>query len=126
MRFFEARSCRSAAWRGVFLSALVLVGMYVVFDILDLDGSQSRGRKSSDIIVAASQQIEAERFTRVDLATPISTHLTPPSLSQLYSTALGKVPPAATVLRSRQNRLLPRVDLHREQSRTASPTADPA
>ncbi len=126
MRFLEARRCRSAAWRGVLLFALLLVGAYVIFDILDLDGSERNGWPNDDIIVATTQDAEAERSWRVDLATLGSTALNPPSLSRLFSTSIGKLSPATANLRVRQSRWLPRVNLYREQARTSSPTTDPA
>ncbi len=126
MRFLEARRCRSAAWRGVLLFALLLVGAYVIFDILDLDGSERNGWPNDDIIVATTQEAEAERFWRVDLATPGSSVLTPPSLSRLLLAAIDRISPATANLRVRQSRWLPRVNLYREQARTSSPTTDPA
>jgi hypothetical protein len=105
---------------------MLLVGAYVIFDILDLDGSERNGWPNDDIIVAITQDAEAERSWRVDLAALGSTALNPPSLSRLFSTSIGKLSPTAANLRVGQSRWLPRVNLHREQARTSSPTTDPA
>lgn len=126
MRFPKAKRCRSAAHWGVFLCAVLLVGAYVIFDILDVDGSQMNRWPAANIIVVVTQQAEAERFLRADLASPGWTELIRPSLWRHFSTGIGRISPATTMLRIRQSRLLPRVNLRQELARLSPPPADPA
>ncbi len=106
---------------------MFLVGAYVVFDILDLDGSERIGRSSRVPIVATNQETDAERGWRTDLATLGSIDLNPPSLSRLFaSSSIGGLSSATASLRIRQIRWRPRVNLFREHARTDSPTTDPA
>ena len=126
MRFLVARRCRSAAWRGVLLCAVFLVGAYVIFDILDLDGSERGGWPNHVAIVVTSEEAEAERGWRTELTTLGKIEINPPSLSRLFATSIGIVFPVTASLLIRLIRWRPRVNLHREQARTSSPTVDPA
>jgi hypothetical protein len=125
VRFLTTKRCRSVAWRGVFVCALLLVGAYVVFDVLDVDGSQMSGWPGGDMIAAETQQASTDRLFRADFSAPGPTNLLP-ALPRLSSTEIRGSSPTPTVLRIRQSRLIPRVNLHRELARTNSSIADPA
>ena len=112
-------------WRGVFCVAMLLVGAYVLFDLLDVDGSQMVGRPANAILVVETQQNAADRFARPDGSTPgaggfISTLLTRP----LSAERGGRVP-TASLLRLPPRWALPRVNLHPESSLSRSCSADP-
>jgi hypothetical protein len=125
VRFLKAKRSRSATWRGVLACALLLVVVYLIFDILDLDGSGMTGWPVNPILIVAPQQAEAERVSRLPLpGAPVE--LIPPEASRLIAPDHGSVSPFPSILHIRQTRRLPRVYLHRELIRSSSPTADPA
>lgn len=126
MRLVEVRRRRSWTWWGVFLFALLTMSSYIMFDILDVDGSQMTGWPGDDIVVAETPQIEADRFFRGDAFTPDSTGLLYLSLSQCFSTEVRGISPTTTILRIWHSRMLPRVNLHRELACASVPSADPA
>jgi hypothetical protein len=125
MRLGSAQRRRSWAWRGVILVALLTIGAYVLFDILDVDGSRMTARPAGDMIVAEALQAEADRVLRADTITPDSTGLHHPSLSRWSTTERHRLSFGTLLLRIRQRRMLPRVDLHRALTQTRSLSADP-
>ena len=125
MRLGSAQRRRSWAWRGVILVALLIIGAYVIFDILDVDGSQMTGWPAGDMIVAEARQAEADRVFRADPFTPDSTGLRDLSLSRWSTTVRHGLSFGAFLLRIPQRRMLPRVDLHRVLAQTSSLSADP-
>ena len=124
MRHGEVQRRRSRVWWAVLSFALLLFAAYLVFDVLDIDGSQMRGRVTNDMVI--TQQVDAERLCRADLSISGSTDLLYPSLPGLLSTAIARVSPATTIFRIRRSGSLPRVNLYRELARVSSPIADPA
>jgi hypothetical protein len=104
--------------------ALLIFAAYLIFDVLDVDGSQMTGWVTNDMVM--TQQVDAERLCRADLSISGSTDLLYPSLPRLLSTANGAVSSATTILRMQRRESLPRVNLHQEMSRASSPIADPA
>jgi hypothetical protein len=126
MRSLRAKICRSAMGRSVFCCALLLVGAYVLFDILDVDGSQMISRPTDAILSVGPQQADADRFLRTD-GTPLGTgDSLIPLPSRLSSVKCGGVSAATIPLRFRQGRLLPRVNLHSEMALSPTPSIDPA
>jgi hypothetical protein len=125
MRLGSAQRRRSWAWRGVILVALLTIGAYVAFDILDVDGSQMTGWPADDMIVAEALQAEADRFFRADTYPPDSTGLRDLSLARWSTTERHGLLFGALLLRIRQRRMIPRVDLHRALAQTSSLSADP-
>jgi hypothetical protein len=112
--------------RSVFCCALLLVGAYVLFDILDVDGSQMISRPTDAILSVGPQQADADRFLRTD-GTPLGTgDSLIPLPSRLSSVKCGGVSAATIPLRFRQGRLLPRVNLHSEMALSPTPSIDPA
>jgi len=110
-------------WHGAFLCALVLVGAYVIFDMLDVDGSRLSAWHAGDVIVQETQELNAERLFRADPASLGSTQaLFPSQFARNNHTAA----PAGTIFRIRQSRLRPRINLFQERASLVSPAADPA
>ena len=54
------------AWWGILLFALLATGAYLAFDVLDLDGSELRGRPAGGTAVAEPARSEAEGRLRSD------------------------------------------------------------
>ena len=113
--------------RSVFCCALLLVGAYVLFDILDVDGSQMISRPTDAIMsVMSGGPADADRFLRTDGATLGAGDFLVPLPSRLSSVKCGGMSAAAIPLRFRQSRLLPRVNLHSEMALSPTPSTDPA
>jgi hypothetical protein len=112
--------------RSVFCGALLLVGAYVLFDILDVDGSQMISRPTDAIVSVELQQADADRFLRTDGATLGAGDFLVPLPSRLSSVMCGGMSVATIPLRFRQSRLLPRVNLHSEMALSPTPSTDPA
>lgn len=126
MRLRKAKRARPAVWSGVFVSALLLVSVYVFFDVLDVDGSQMTGWPAGDIMVVMTQQVDAERFFHPDFSASGPIDFVPSSRVRLSSAEIDNISTATTILRIRQSRLLPRVNLCQELACACSPSADPA
>ena len=126
VRLGTAQRRRSWAWWGVIVAALLIFGAYLIFDILDVDGSQMTGRPADGILVAEALQVEADRFFRADPFTPDSIGLLTLSLSRGSTPERHGLSPVTIPLRVRQRQMLPRVNLHRALAQTSSLSADPA
>ncbi len=126
MRLVKVPRRRSRAWWGVYLFALLTVSAYVLFDILDVDGSQVTGWPGDDIIVVETPQVEADRFLRADSLTPASAGLISTWLSQSSAIESRGTSQATGILRARQSWMLPRVNLQREMARISPSATDPA
>ena len=126
MRLGTAPRRRSWAWWGVFFVALLTIGAYVIFDILDVDGSQMTGRPADAIIAAEALQVEVDRFFRADTFTPDLTGSLHLSVLPCFPTEIHGLLPVASILRARLSRMFPRVNPHRDMLRVSSPSADPA
>ena len=126
MRLGAAQRQRSGAWWGVIVVALLIIGAYVIFDILDVDGSQMTGWPANDIIVAETLQVSADRCFRADPFTPDSIGLLSLALSRSSTAESHTLLPGMIALRVRQRRTLLRVNPHRALAQTNPPSADPA
>jgi hypothetical protein len=124
MRVRKAKRCRSATWWGIFICSLLLVGAYVIFDLLDVDGSQMAW-PAHDMMVVAAREVPAERFVHADGAISCPNDLRAFSLSRLPSTETSRTSAARALLRIRQSRVLPRLNLAKEHAPGSSPTVDP-
>ena len=125
MRFSKTKVCRATWWRGVFCVALLLVGAYVFFDLLDVDGSQTLGRPANAILVVETQQDAADRFARPDASTPGAGGLIAPLLVRVLSAEHGGRLPTGSFQRLPPRWALPRVNLHPEGSLPPGCSADP-
>jgi hypothetical protein len=106
-------------------AALLTIGSYVIFDILDVDGSQMTGWPASDMIVVETLQVQADRFFRADPIPSDSTGLLYLPLLRYSTTERHGLLPATILLRVHQRQMLPRVNLHRALAQTSSLSADP-
>jgi hypothetical protein len=125
VRLSNVKAGRSAWWRGLFCFALLLVGAYVLFDILDVDGSQLVGRPAHAILVVETPQVTADRFARSDGSTPGASGLISPLVVWLLPVERGGRWSTTSLLRLPMRTTLPRVNLHPESSLSPSCSADP-
>jgi hypothetical protein len=125
VRLSSEKVYRSAWWRGLFCIGLLVVGAYVLFDILDVDGSQMVGRSANAILVAEMQQSSADRFARSDGFTPCAGDLISPLVVRRLSAECGGRLSTTKLLRLPLRRTPPRVNLHPESSLSPSFSADP-
>ncbi len=122
------RKPRSRSWWVVILCASLAMGAYIVFDILDLDGSTSRDLGPGTAFAAEPAFVEAERLLHRASATP----QTPRSI--YLSANSGLVPespsisPKATAITFAPSVLTVRPPLNRcqELSSASSLADDPA
>jgi hypothetical protein len=70
VKFFGRRRRRSIGVWGVALGAFLLVGCYLVFDVLDLDGSDLQHRLFNNAIAPQGAWAETERALHQSLAAP--------------------------------------------------------
>jgi len=126
MQLVGVQRRRSRTWGGVFLFALLTMSSYVVFDILDLDGSQMTGWPGDDFFVEETLQINSDRFFHGDPSAPGLPGLIHRSLAWYTPTETRGLSPARTILRVRHSRMLPRVDLSRDMARASFPSPDSA
>jgi len=128
MRRIGSKRQRSRAWWGVFLCAVLAMGAYIVFDMLDLDGSNLRDAWGGSAIAAEAVGGETERFLPPTEAAPHAT---------VFEFSVGAVgldslcgsfrrPAPAPRLGASRSATLPRTNLAKETSSTTSPSADPA
>ena len=125
MQLGTAQGRRSWAWWGVIVVAVLTMGAYVIFDILDLDRSQMSGWPANDIITAEGFQVEADRFFCADPVPLDSTGLLDPFVSRSFATERLGLLPGPIPLRVGHRQMLPRVALHRALAQTSSLSADP-
>lgn len=126
MRLVTVQRRRSWAWWGAFFFAVVTVGAYVVFDVLDVDGSQTAGRATSELLVAEEPQAEACRLVCADAFTPDATGPASLSLPRRVSPEVRSLSLATVIRCDRVGSMLPRQNLYRELARTSASSADPA
>lgn len=115
----------SSGWWGLVLCASLAVGAHIVFDILDVDGSDLRNRTFNDPLVAQTSLVETKR--PLHLASecrhgwgrmPVAVLLR--QSSARFSPQYKSVPAAARV---RLHRILPRAHV-RLNARLAPSTTD--
>lgn len=99
--------------------------MYVAFDVLDVDGSRIRRAPATDMMVAATSEMDAERHFRATLAIASSTDLFPPILPRLSAAEQYPISPAGIPLHVQYIHARSRVDVAVERARGNSPTTDP-
>ena len=126
MWLLSAPRRRSWAWRGMFAFALLMIGVYVLFDILDVDGSQMTDLPERAVIMAETVSIDSDRLFRADLlisdlAKPLNLFL-----SQYSSTESRSLSPVPAIPRDRLRRILPRGNPYREMARVSLSSSDPA
>ena len=90
MRLRTSKRCRSITWWGIFACALLLVGTYVVFDLLDLDGSRMSRVPARDMMIGNTPETATERSLRTDLASTFPRDLLAPPLTYQASTEASR------------------------------------
>ncbi len=126
MRLARMRRSWSRRWWGVFFFALLAMNSYVLFDILDVDGSQRIGWPGDDITATDDQQVESDRFLHSDLPSLYSAGLFPVSASPRAAMDSRGSSLATTIRRIRYSRVLPRVNLRGEPKPADTSSVDPA
>jgi len=128
MRRIGSKRHRSRAWWGVFLCAVLAMGAYIAFDMLDLDGSSLRDAWAGSAITAEAVGGESERLLLPTEAAPHVTILGSPVGAVGLSPISGPLhrPAPAPRLVAWRSHILPRTNLAKETSSTTSPSADPA
>lgn len=113
----------------VFLSACVAMGVYLAFDVLDLDGSSLRGVGPGAAIAAESLSGETDRLLLArDPSTSAGQGLLPlrPDF-RIIAVSLRPLPHGRDdAAHARRGPLRPRAHLARVTSSASSPTGDPA
>ncbi len=112
----------------MFCFALLATGAYIAFDVLDLDGSDLRGRPASGVAVAEPARAEAEGRLRQDHGMPAAA---PPAVGAAAfriaaPTHLATPRADAMATAARRDRILARAHIARSATRSDSPPADPA
>jgi hypothetical protein len=128
MRHIGSKRRRSRVWWGVFLCAVLAMGAYIVFDMLDLDGSSLRDAWAGSAIAAEAVGGETERLLPPTEAAPHATVLGS-AVGALWLDPLScsfRRPAPALRLGVLHSHTLPRTNLAKETSSTTSPSADPA
>ncbi len=126
MRHGRLRRRRTRTWWGVFFFALLVINSYVLFDILDVDGSQMAGWPGDDILAVETLHAQADRSLRAE--PPTSDSASPLRLALSRGIAIdsrGSALPS-TIFHIRHSRLLPRVNLRREIAPANPLSTDPA
>ncbi len=128
MRQIGSGRRRSRAWWGVFLCAVLAMGAYIAFDMLDLDGSSLRDAWPGSAVAAEPAGGETERILSPAEVTPHAPVLGSAVAAVDLDRASGSPDRAATMPHSGASlrRVLPRINLARDTSSPASPSADPA
>lgn len=119
---------RSPAWWAVILCALVGVGVFMVFEVLDLDGSDLYKRIFQPPIPSQPTVAEAEGVMRhgAFAAQEALGHIHALVVLQQPSTVFAHCPYVATaVLCKRLTTIRPRADIHRASFPPPAPTDEP-
>lgn len=121
---------RSLGWWGLVLCLLLAVGAYIVFDVLDLDGSDLRNRVLQSPLVSQTALAEAERVilqaakAQFAVAGISFSALLPQSFTLFNTTCFQS--PSVNALTQFRTTLPPRVYAARDSFPMPRPTDDPA
>ena len=128
MSIITIQKQRSPGWWTVFLCACLAMGVYIAFEVLDLDGSNLRDLGPGKAIAAEPAGVDAERL--LPQGPSIADTPGPPIPSIAWGFASGTRRLAGQTisidLAARQSYFLPRTNLGQEASPATSPTDDPA
>jgi hypothetical protein len=123
----DRRKC-SSTWWAVFLCACLAMGVYLAFDVLDLDGSNLRDLDPGTAMAADTASAEAGRFLPQSFSALGNQDFTAPRVDRRlageFSPLVRRAALESTAARAGWFR--PRAHLHREVSSTPSRNADPA
>lgn len=128
MRRFGIQRRRSRCWWGVFLCACLAMGVYIGFDVLDLDGSDLRDSLPGNAMVAEAAGSEAERFLTQDLSTPEASNpvFLPQVLSSVSESPRLTSGSSLSTVAPQLERIRPRVSLRGEMNSPTATAGDPA
>lgn len=128
MRMIGMQRRRSRGWWGLFLCACLAMGVYIAFDVLDLDGSDLRDPLPGNAIAAEPVGAEAERFLSQDLATPDASKpvFVPVVLASASESPRLTSGSSLSPVAPRLERIRPRVSLRGEMTSPTSTAGDPA
>jgi hypothetical protein len=119
---------RSPGWWGLVLCLSLAVGAYIVFDVLDIDGSDLQNRIFQDSLTPQTSLVEAERPLR--LASQfwqawggISVALLVRQASTRFNPQFKSVP---TAVRARSHGIISSLHVTRHPIATPRPADDPA
>lgn len=118
----------SGGWWAVLLCAFLALGVYIVFEALDVDGSDLRDWLSGNAIAAQSTRAETKRPFYQASATPWASELVSLSLTLRFiaksTQVTSRIPPA--VFAGRPGQIRPRARVSRETPCATSPIGEPA
>jgi hypothetical protein len=122
------REWRSRGWWAVFLCAFLAMGVYIAFDVLDLDGSNFRNPGPRTAISAEAAPSEAERFLHRIPPIAGSPGLASAAIAIGFASETSQLTrrAASAILAFRPGRSLPRMGLGHEASSATPSTDDPA
>jgi hypothetical protein len=112
----------------VFLSACLAMGVYIAFDVLDLDGSNMRGVGPGTAFAAESPSAEADRLLPQRPVSPATQGVLPlrPDFRIIAERLRPRPHDSRDAAHARPGAMRPRAHLARVASPANSPTGDPA
>ena len=112
----------------MFFFAFLATGAYIAFDVLDLDGSDLRGRPAGSMAMGEPAGTEAEGRLRLDHARPEApAQAIAPTVPRLAAPhQLTDPRSAAMATTARRDRFPARDHFARSATRSDSPSPDPA
>ncbi len=126
MRSVKRRQRRSVAWGVIYLCALVLVAAYILFDLLDVDGSQLPGRAAGTTIAAVLQPAPLGRGFHGQPTPFGGPEVVSPTAPCLTQAGRSGVAPVSAAFRLRLAGVRPRVHLPHEATLSSPDPTDPA
>jgi hypothetical protein len=119
---------RSHGWWVVFLCACLAMGVYIAFDVLDLDGSNLRDLGPGKAIAAEPAGVDAERLLPQGPSIADALGLAVVSIVGGFTSGTRRLAgqTASITLAAWQGYSLPRIYPGQEASPATSPTDDPA
>ena len=118
----------SHGWWAIFLCACLAMGVYIAFEVLDLDGSNLRDLGPGRAIAAEPAAADAERLLPQAPSIADAPGLAIPSIAGGFASGTRQLAgqTTSTTLAAWQGYSLPRIYLGQEASPATSPTDDPA
>ncbi len=126
MRLIGLRRRHGRAWWGVLGAALLILGVHIAFDLLDLDGSELSSRPAGDAQAAELNPGDTDRLVPESFAGQVASDSVPPLAPPSFAGPLRATPRGIPeVSPGREHHRLPRAQLTRVARDTNSQTTDP-